>query len=111
MIPGFGESSKLLDCLLVRRDGSPPEEIRVDLDGHDPGLGDTLTMQSGGRQFYVAVKEHHIRCLPGTSVVPGIREFVILHELRHCPECRIPYGNVHPDSHCKHGTVEAVMES
>jgi len=30
---------------------------------------------------------------------------------RKCPECQLPYYNDHPESDCKYGTAERIMES
>ena len=102
MIDSFGNNP--FDCKVVYRDGRPPEDWKLDLENYAPRIGDTLTIHSHGRQFYVSATERQL--------TPHSDEtFMILHELRHCFECGIPYGNIHPDDECKTGAVQAVMES
>lgn len=99
MIP---DSGRRLDCKLVRRDGTS-EEFVIDTDCGAPQAGDSLTVNGRG-EFYISELTHQL-------TLHGNKVFVILHELHHCSECGLPYGNVHPDTGCKAGAVQAVMES
>ena len=98
----ISDSGRRLDCKLVRRDGTS-EEFVINTDYGVPQVGDSLTVNGRG-EFYISELTHQL-------TLHGNKVFAIVQYLRHCPECGLPHGNVHPDTGCGTGTVQAVMES
>ena len=91
-----------LQCRIFHRNREP-EDVMVDADPFVLYVGDSLNITSLG-DFLIVEVEH--------IFAPGRNYAVyVLNHKRHCPECDIVYGMIHPDSPCELGMVEAVMES